>query len=171
MAELWDLFDEERRPTGKTVERGKHDGCGLWHVVVFVAVKNSRGEYCITKRDPRKHFGGLWEFTGGSALAGETSEHAALRETFEETGIDHTGSKRRLITTMKKHWDDGALGWHGDFDDLWLFEADFPIEDVKLLDGETVDAMWISPDELREMAKRGEFCDLRALDIVLNNKE
>lgn len=171
MAELWDLFDEDRRPTGKTVERGAQDGCSLWHVVVFVAVRNSRGEYCITKRDEKKYLGGLWEFTGGSAVAGETSEHAALRETFEETGIDYSGSRRTLIATRKKYWDDGELGWHGDFDDIWLFEADFPIENVKLLEGETTDAMWATPEELKEMARKGDFCDPEALDIVLNFKE
>ena len=133
MAELWDLYDENRAPLGRTVERGKQDGCAAYHVVVVVAVKNSRGEFLITLRDKSKEFfGGYWEFTGGSALAGETSEAAALREAKEETGIDHRGSRRTLIHSFKRIFDDGKLGWHGDFWDLWLFEADFPIESVVL---------------------------------------
>ena len=172
MAEYWDLFDENRVPTGKTVERGKHNGCGLWHVVVFVVIKNGKGEYCITRRDTRKEcFGGLWEFPGGSVLAGETSEEGAIREIREETGIDHTNSKRTLITTVKKYWDDGELGFHGDFDDIWLFEADYPIEDIVLLDGETIDAKWVSEKELGDMAERGEFCDKRILGTVFDFKE
>ncbi|MGN1095105.1 MAG: NUDIX domain-containing protein [Eubacteriales bacterium] len=167
MEELWDLYDENRHPLGKTIVRGKHMGCAAWHVVVFVATKNSEGKYLITKRAPEKTCPGMWEFTGGSAIAGETSEDAAIREALEETGIDHSLSERTFITTLKKIWDDGELGWHGDFDDIWLFKADFPIEKVKLLPGETVDAKWVSPEELIELSEKGLFAGERALTIIL----
>lgn len=174
MAELWDLYDENRVPLGRTVERGKQDGCAAYHIVVVVAVRNSRGEYLITLRDKSKEFfGGLWEFTGGSALAGETSEDAALRETKEETGIDHTLSKRTLLFSKTRIWDDGKLGWHGDFWDLWLFEADFPIEKVKLQSGETADAKWVSGDELLEIDRRGEFFNhsmIKMIKIILSKE-
>ena len=172
MAELWDLYDENRAPLGRTVERGKQDGCAAYHVVVVIAVKNSRGEYLITLRDKNKEFfGGLWEFTGGSALAGETSEDAALRETKEETGIDHTLSKRTLLFTKTRIWDDGKLGWHGDFWDYWLFEADFPIERVALQIGETVDAKWASRDELIALDKVGKFFNHDYLKKILHIEE
>ena len=172
MAELWDLYNENRVPLGKTVERGKQDGCAAYHVVVVIAVKNSRGEYLITFRDKAKEFfGGKWEFTGGSALSGETSEEAALRETLEETGIDHTNSKRTLVFTEKRLWDDGKLGWHGDFWDYWLFETDFPINKVKLQEGETSDAKWASPDELMQIDKNGDFFNRDYLKMILNVKE
>lgn len=168
MAEIWDLYDENRVPLGKTVERGKQDGCASYHIVVVVAVKNSRGEYLITMRDKEKEFfGGLWEFTGGSALSGETSEEAALRETKEETGIDHTNSKRTLMFSKKRVWDDGKLGWHGDFWDYWLFEADFPIENVVLQNGETSDAKWASRDKLMKIDEEGKFFNHDYLKEIL----
>ena len=171
MAELWDLYDENRVPLGKTVERGKQDGCAAYHIVVFVAVRNPRGEFLITKRDRRKHFGGKWEFTSGSALAGETSEEAALRETKEETGVDHTSSFRRLLSSFKSIWNDGKLGWHGDFDDVWLFEADVDISGVVLQEGETTDVKWATKDELARLAERNDFSAKRALAAVLDYKE
>lgn len=169
MAELWDLYDEHRAPTGRTVERGKQDGCAAYHVVVVIAVKNSRGEYLITLRDKDKDFfGGLWEFTGGSAIAGETSEEAALRETKEETGVDHKNSKRTLVFTKTRIWDDGKLGWHGDFWDYWLFEADFDAASVVLQKGETADAKWATTDELLALDKAGKFFNRDYLKQILN---
>ena len=174
MAELWDLYDENRVPLGRTVERGKQDGCAAYHVVVVVAVKNSRGEFLITLRDKSKEFfGGYWEFTGGSVLAGETSEEAALREAKEETGIDHTNSRRTLIHSFTRIFDDGKLGWHGDFWDLWLFEADFPIEDVVLQKGETADAKWVCGEELMKIDEHGEFFNhsmIKMIKIILGKE-
>ena len=50
--------------------------------------RHTDGSYLLTRRDPRKHYGGLWEATaGGSALRGETPLDCARRELREETGI------------------------------------------------------------------------------------
>lgn len=171
MAELWDLYDEDRNPLGKTVERGKHEGCAAWHIVVFVVVKNPRGEYFITKRAPGKTAPGKWEFTGGSVISGEDSEKGALREAIEETGIDHTDSKRTFIKTVKRLWDDGEKGWHGDLCDIWLFEADFPIEKVILLPDETTDAKWVSKKELEELSEKGLFCGSGILPTLKSYEE
>lgn len=172
MAELWDLYDEERHPLGITVERGKHNGSRAWHIVVFAFVRNSRGEILLTLRDPRKpYFGGQWEITGGSVLAGETSEQGVLRELKEETGIDHTHSKRTFLGTYHTYWDDGELGWHGDLDDVWLFEADFPLSDVTVQEGETVDARWATEDEIRGLVAEGMFANTKFLPFLFGNKE
>ena len=53
----------------------------------------------LTRRDLRKHFGGLWECTGGSALAGEDSRTAGRRELREETGLDLGGAEPELLGT------------------------------------------------------------------------
>ena len=41
----------------------------------------------ITQRHPDKKAGGMWEFSGGGVLAGETTKQAAVRELEEEIGI------------------------------------------------------------------------------------
>ena len=87
-------------------------------------------------------------------ISGEDSEKGALREAIEETGIDHTDSKRTFIKTVKRLWDDGEKGWHGDLCDIWLFEADFPIEKVTLLPGETTDAKWVSQKSWKSFPKK-----------------
>lgn len=53
---------------------------GEFHVVVNVLSVDRQGNILITKRHPKKPFGGKWEVTGGSVLAGETSLHGNWRK-------------------------------------------------------------------------------------------
>ena len=150
MKEMWDIYDAERRPTGRLHERGTPLAAGDYHLVVHVWVQNSKGEFLITRRAPDKiPFCGMWECTGGSALTGEDSETAALRETREETGIDHAASERKRVLSYRR--DD----WFGD---VWLFRADFPVESVVLQDGETTDVRWADNETVLTMLAHGEFC-------------
>ena len=86
--ELWDLFDAGRRPLVRTHPRGTPCAAGEYHIVVSVWTLDSRDNFLLTLRDPAKEsYPNTWENTGGSALAGETSRAAAVRELAEETGI------------------------------------------------------------------------------------
>ena len=78
-----------------------------------------------------------------------------------------------MIHSFKRVWDDGALGWHGDFWDLWLFEADFPIEKIVLQKGETADAKWVNGEELTAIDERGEFFNhsmIKMIKIILGKE-
>lgn len=59
----------------------------LVHVAVGVIV-NADGKILIAKRALHVHQGGLWEFPGGKVDAGETIEHALVRELREELAIE-----------------------------------------------------------------------------------
>lgn len=150
MAEIWDIYDKNRKKTGRFHERGVPLADGDYHLVVHIWVRNRSGKFLLTRRCMDKEpFPGLWECTGGSALAGETSEEAALRETWEETGIDHHTSVRSCVLSYTR-WD-----WHGD---VWLFEADFPLSAVRLQEHETTDAMWADRSEVLAMLHDGRLC-------------
>jgi isopentenyldiphosphate isomerase len=85
--EQWDIYDESRQKTGRTMNRGEHIP-GAYHLVVHVCLFSAAGKMLIQQRQPFKEgFPNLWDLTvGGSALAGETSRQAAVRETAEEIG-------------------------------------------------------------------------------------
>ena len=87
MPEYWDIYDKDRRKTGRFQERGKPPASPEdYHLVVEIWTVNRQGQILLTLRDPQKDaYPGLWEVTGGSALAGETSRRAACRELREET--------------------------------------------------------------------------------------
>lgn len=85
MTEYWDLLDENREPLGMLHRRGDALPAGARHLCVEI-ITVCNGRILTTLRHPQKHNGGYWEVTTGSALAGEDSRTAAVRELYEETG-------------------------------------------------------------------------------------
>ena len=56
-------------------------------VEVAAAVVERAGRFLVTRRDPAKHLGGLWEFPGGKREPGESLEACLARELDEELGV------------------------------------------------------------------------------------
>ena len=78
--EYWDIFDLNRQKTGKIIQRGKELADGEYHLVVHVWIKTSENRYIISKRKKdRPIFPGLWECTGGSAVAGDDSLEDSIK--------------------------------------------------------------------------------------------
>ncbi len=140
MAELWDIYSAERIPLHRTAERGKPLNDGEYHVIVqIITVRPSDGRILITKRHPNKRFGNMWEFTGGSVQAGETSSRGAVRELAEETGIlvgEHD------LTYLRTH-----VGPH-QFYDEYLVMTEIGREQLCLQKEEVCDARFVTPEEL-----------------------
>ena len=146
--ELWDVYDENRNLTGRLHRRGDFLEPGEYHLVVHVWMLNSRGEFLLTKRSPNKGFPNMWESTGGSALAGDDSLTAALREVMEETGLTlNPAYGQRIMSDRESDY----------FRDVWLFRQDFDLNDVVLQPGETTDKMYVSKERILKMQKDGEF--------------
>ncbi len=86
--ELWDIYDADKKPTGRTMRR--NDFClaeGEYHLTVLGVVARRDGRFLITKRVRTKAWApGWWEVSGGAAMAGEESLDAVRREVKEETG-------------------------------------------------------------------------------------
>ncbi len=61
----------------------------ITHVAAGVLIKPN-GEYLLASRPAGKPWAGWWEFPGGKIEAGETPEHALIRELQEELGITPT---------------------------------------------------------------------------------
>lgn len=57
-------------------------------LVVAVALLDADGRVLITRRPEGKDYAGLWEFPGGKVEDGEAPERAALRELWEELGVE-----------------------------------------------------------------------------------
>lgn len=142
--ELWDAYDKcFRKIDGLTLVRGKEIPDGIYHMVCDVIVRHADGSYLLMQRDPRKHFGGMWEATaGGSAIVGETPEECARRELAEETGI----SAGKLTEVGR------VTGGHAHYVEF-LCETDCDKNSVTLQEGETTAFRWISKEQLLEMKK------------------
>jgi 8-oxo-dGTP pyrophosphatase MutT (NUDIX family) len=156
--EIWDIYDESRVKTGRTHRRGDYLAKGDYHLVVHIWLLNSDGRFLITKRSPNKGFPNMWECSGGSALAGDDSLAAAVREVKEETGLTLDPKRGEVVLTYR-----GT-----DYiTDVWLFRQDFDLSDVQLLEGETCDVMYASVEELLQLRADGVLVPFSYLDELL----
>lgn len=147
MAELWDIYDINRKKTGRTAERGVYEfKPGEYHIVVTGIIINSKNEILISKRAEYKKHGGMWECNGGSILAGETSLEGIIRELKEELGINFTKKEAIYLKEVKRV---GKVPL--DFKDLWLFKRDVKDEEITFPDGEATEFMWVTIDKFIEM--------------------
>lgn len=144
-----DIYDKERKLTGRVHRRGQPWKSGEYGLVVCVWVYDDRGRLLLTRRAPGKSFPGTWENSGGAVKAGETSIQAICRELFEETGIRASEEEFRLIDNGRDR------NTHYDF---YCIRKNVPLKEIRLQPGETDDAMWVTFDQIHGMIRRNEIC-------------
>ena len=141
MPEIWDVYDENRVKKPYTHVRGVPLDKGDWHLVVETWVVTQDNRVLLTLRDPNKHYGNLWECTGGSALSGEDSITAIHRELREETGLDMGNVQPTLLCTTLHH---------NSIVDTYAIRLNFTLSDLVLQPGETVDAKFVDFSALED---------------------
>ncbi|HAT83215.1 NUDIX domain-containing protein [uncultured Eubacterium sp.] len=154
--ELWDIYDENKQPTGRTMVRDdwnmKDDE---FHLTVQAAIMRPDGRFLITRRKLTKSWGaGWWEVSGGGVLAGETSREAVIREVREETGLDVTSAKGDLAFTYRR---DNHEEKNNYFVDVYRFELDFDESDVTVQEEEVEEFRLATPEEIRALGEQGIF--------------
>lgn len=157
------LYDRDGNPLGKVAER---DG-GLPRVapgeywwVCDVWIVNANGDILIQRRAmDRPNWPGYWcESAGGAIRADETHEQGCVRETLEEIGVRPDFERGGLAFVYT-----GKTAHH----DVWVFKLDVPVESLTLQPEEVIDAKYVSPAELRRMARDGEFVSNGYLEQLL----
>ena len=162
MAELWDIYDENKKKTGKTVERGgRLLEKGEYHIVVTALIINLKNEILISKRAENKTYGLMWECNGGSILAGETSLQGIIREVEEELGINYAKKEAILLKEIKD-----CIQKH-QFKDIWLFKRNVKDEEITLPDGEAIEYKWVNIEEFMDMIKNEEMVPTIEVDREL----
>lgn len=156
--ELWDLYTKDREFTGRTMVRGEKNPEGLYNLSVTVWIRNQKGQYLISQRsETKKSYPLKWEPVGGGVLAGETTLQGAVREVWEEVGINVDPTKLRLIFT------DFEGLWNGkvtsEFNDVYLYEID-DFDASKAVSEEVAESRWLYRDEIKAMLDSGEFIDM-----------
>ncbi len=152
-----DVYDEERRPTGRVHRRGSSWKAGEYGLVVCVWVYDGKGKLLLTRRAKGKSFAGTWENSGGAAKAGETSLQAIARELREETGIRAEESEFQLLSQGKEG--------HAIYD-FYALKRQVKLEDIVLQPGETDDARWATFNEIHAMIRRRQICRIIASQFI-----
>lgn len=159
--ELWDIYDEYRQKTQKNHERGKPMKSGDYHLVVHIWITNDKGQYLIQKRQSWKEgYPDTWDCAAaGSAVAGDSSKEAAVRETMEEIGVRIEEKDLEPLFSIK---------FSRGFDDIYLVRKNISLTELKLQEEEVADAKWATEDEIKDMISKGEFVPYHYLDGLLD---
>ena len=157
MMEWNDIYDKDRKLTGRRHLRGTSWRPGEYGLVVCVWVYDGQGRILLTRRAKGKSFAGTWENSGGAAQAGEDSIAAIVRELFEETGIRARPEEFRLLRSVRE---DTC------FYDHYCLKRSIPVEDVVLQPGETDGVRWTTFDQIHQMIRDGEICRIIAKQFL-----
>lgn len=158
--EKWDLYDQNGNKLNEIGIRGQPLQEGKYHLVVEIWTINDENEILITQRDKNKPFGLLWECTGGSVIAGESSIEGAIRELYEETGLK--ANKNDLEKVGRTFMDQTIY-------DIYVYRHNFDLADVCLQEGETVAVQKVTKEELLVLVSQGQFF-LRAWERLKKTK-
>lgn len=164
--ELWDIYDRDKRPTGRTMRRNDwilQDG--EYHLTVLGVVRHTDGRFLITRRVLTKAWAaGWWEVPGGAVMAGESSRSAVNREVLEETGLDVSAVPGEPLLTY--HRENPGEG-DNYFVDCYRFTMDFTDGDVKIRPDEALEFKLATLGEIKALAAQGIFLHYDSIRLVL----
>lgn len=91
----------------------------------------------------------MWDISvGGSALSGESSRDAAMRETHEELGI---------VLNLHGMRPKFTINFEQGFDDFYLIRLDADIDNLVLQEDEVQAVKWASVNDILQMIDEGTF--------------
>lgn len=150
--EYWDLYNYNGLKKKKKAIRGSKLNNDEFHLVVNAWIVNDKGEFLITQRSANKSHPLMWECTGGSALMGETSLQAAIREVNEELGLDVSGKDAIFIGESRRFYENCPDILH-----VWLFKDNSDLNKVKIQVEEVNDVMWASRETILSLFNDNKF--------------
>lgn len=151
--EMIDIYDDSGQKTGIVVEKYEaHRNC-LIHKAVCVWIINSCNEILLQKRGPHVMFPNMLDISfSGHIQSGETSLEAVLREGKEELGIEIDQTKLQYLFSCRVY---GGFDeyFENEIDDVFLYQADIPIEQYQFCDNEVQSVMYMSLEEFKILVK------------------
>lgn len=145
--EYRDLYDKNRKPTGKKMLKDGLKPRDLKYVTVAVAIYNPKNhKWLMQKRTKDK--GGNWATTSGHPISGQTSVQGMISEIKEELGLEVLEDELKLITTFDRK---------DKFVDIYYLEKDINIEKLVLQKEEVDDVKWMSENDIEALYKAKKF--------------
>jgi 8-oxo-dGTP pyrophosphatase MutT (NUDIX family) len=164
--ELWDIYDLNKNPTGRTMVRNDWTMKeGDYYLSVLGVVHRPDGRFLITQRAMDKAWApGWWEIPGGGVKAGETSFQAVCREVLEETGVDVSDAEGGY--SFCYHRENKGQNY---IVDIYRFEMDITEKDIKLQADEDIDGKFATAEEIKAIADSGRFLHYDSIKKVFED--
>lgn len=148
--EKWNLYTIDRVITNRVITRGDDVPKDLYRLVVHVCIFNAKNQMLIQQRQSFKEgWPNMWDVTvGGSAMIGENSRQAAMREVAEELGLKIDLKNTPPVIT--KYFSEG-------FDDIYILEKEIDISKLTLQYEEVQAVKWVDIEEILDMIGLKKF--------------
>lgn len=148
--EFVDLYDEERRPLGRTAPRFAKREKGVWRLIAHLCIFDSRGRLLLQQRSGGKRvWPGKWDVSAaGGVCAGETTRVAAARELEEELGLAAQAQDLRSVCTVT---------FNHAFDDYFILKRDVDLRTLHLQAEEVSAVRWATRQQVLDLIRRDAF--------------
>lgn len=99
--EMRDVFLRDGTFIGRSIEKHEPMQKGWYLKHVIIILKTEDDGYIMQQRALKaKHSPGMWDVTGGGVFSGETSARAAVREAYEELGVEV--DEKKLVHMLRE---------------------------------------------------------------------
>lgn len=145
--EYRDLYDSNRKITGRKMLKDGYQPKGLKYVTVVVFIFNPKNKkWLMQKRTADK--GGKWATTSGHPIAGQTSIQGMVTEIYEELGINVLEDELKFITTVDRK---------NKFADIYYLEKNIDIEKLNIQKEEVADVKWMNDKDIEAFYANKKF--------------
>lgn len=176
--EIFDIVDEQGRPTGETVERVKAHAQGILHRTAHVwimRIVQGRPQVILQKRSSRKDsFPDCWDTSSaGHVPAAEEPVDSAVRELEEELGIRIRKDELKEAGKIRISYEEtfyGSVFRDEEIAFIYVYEANPDLSSLQLQKEEVSDVCWFDLYELRDRTERNDtrFCaDLKSIKALI----
>ncbi len=160
--ELWDVYDKDGNLAGRTMKRGGRLACCDYHLAMEAWIINLKGQILIQQRSEKcEILPRIWAHTTGRILAGEDSVAGCIREIKEELGIRVSPEDIHFIRRIIRE-DSTNLIW-----DVYVVVKDISLSGIRLQESEVAGVKWVSPQDIRNMLKNGDFFEYPEIYEIL----
>ena len=161
VAEMIDIYDENRNKTDLQLPRKTKLVKGQFMLYVLALIENEEGKILVTQRAlDKKWAAGAWEIPGGGAMAGETSADAVCREIFEETGLDISKADAGVIYSYKN---EDLKSGDNYFADIYRCRLPFTMDDLRIDRTEAIDVKLVTWEEIQTLQEQNGFLHYKRL--------
>lgn len=153
MEEIFDIYTRDDKHIGTELKSVCHSkDAHFYHKPVWIWIINSKNEVLVQKRATcKKNHPNEWDMpSAGHVVAGESSIEGAIRETYEELGLETKESDYQFVG---EYIADKSM----EIAQIYLLKMDLDIKKLKLQKEEVAQVKWLSYENFKKLFYSSEF--------------
>ena len=155
MEEIFDIYTRDGKHLWTAPKSVCHsENPGFYHKPVWIRIINSKNEILVQKRAATKknHPNKRCMWASGHVLAWETTTEWAIREVYEELGVQTKKEDYKFICEY-------IVDETREIAQIYLLKLDLDINEFKLQEEEVAEVKWLTYDEFKELFNSKDFVE------------